>query len=164
MGDGVLGYVAIGIACLVVIVLAIYAIRLLLQLKQQTVRQAQEIQAKKSANEAHDKKIISSVLIIAKAMKEEQCDFSEGCWRLSVLLASLRLSEGLEAQFPAIFAFYNEIKHMPILEERKKLTKQARMKLDYQRMKLETSFYDDINKDLNLLLQYAMERNAALSA
>ena len=74
-----LGIVIIG-------VLAAVATKLLRQLKQQKLAQAQAQAAQQQAHQQHDKKIISSVIIIVRAMKEEQCDLAEGCWRLSVLL------------------------------------------------------------------------------
>jgi hypothetical protein len=144
-------------------VLAAIATKLLRQLKQQTLEQEQKKAAQQLALQQHDKKIISSVIIIVRAMKEEQCDIAEGCWRLSVLLDSLKLSQNLNVQFPAVFTFYEAIKHMPILAARKKLDKQSRMKLDLERMKLEAEMADEIRQDIELLHQYANERNSMLN-
>ncbi len=152
-----LGIVIIG-------VLAAIATKLMRQLSQQKLAQTQAKKAQQLAHQQHDKKIISSVIIIVRAMKEEQCDLAEGCWRLSVLLDSLKLSKELQLQFPAIFQLYEAIKHMPILEERKKLEKKARMKLDLERMKVEATLADDIKRDLELLHQYANERASVLNS
>ncbi len=151
------------LAIVIIAVLAAIATKLLRQLKQQTLEQKQKQAAQQQAHQQHDKKIISSVIIIVRAMKEEQCDLAEGCWRLSVLLDSLKLSQDLNLQFPTVFKFYEAIKHMPILAARKELDKKSRMKLDYQRMKLEAELADDIRKDIELLHQYANERNSMLS-
>jgi hypothetical protein len=151
------------LAIVIIAVLAAIATKLLRQLKQQTLEQKQKAVALQQAHQQHDKKIISSVIIIVRAMKEEQCDLAEGCWRLSVLLDSLKLSQDLNLQFPTIFKFYEAIKHMPILAARKELDKKSRMKLDYQRMKLEAELAEDIRKDIELLHQYANERNSMLS-
>ncbi|MGB2742398.1 MAG: DUF2489 domain-containing protein [Cognaticolwellia sp.] len=151
-----LGIVIIG-------VLAAIATKLLRQLKQQRLEQAQKQAAQKQALLQHDKKIIASVIIIVRAMKEEQCDIAEGCWRLSVLLDSLKLSQDLNLQFPAVFKLYEAIKHMPIMSARKKLDKQSRMKLDLERMKIEAELAEDIRRDITLLHQYANERNSMLS-
>ncbi len=147
----------------IIAVLAAVATKLLRQLKQQKLAQAQAQTAQQQAHQQHDKKIISSVIIIVRAMKEEQCDLAEGCWRLSVLLDSLKLSQDLQLQFPAVFQLYEAIKHMPILSARKQLDKKARMKLDYERMKLEASLAEDIRRDLELLHQYANERATMLN-
>ena len=145
-------------------VLAAVATKLLRQLNQQKLAQVQAKAAQQLAHQQHDKKIISSIIIIVRAMKEEQCDIAEGCWRLSVLLDSLKLSQDLQLQFPAVFQLYSAIKHMPILEARKGLDKKARMKLDYERMKLEAELAEDIRRDIGLLHQYANERATVLSS
>ncbi|NQZ81657.1 MAG: DUF2489 domain-containing protein [Colwellia sp.] len=153
---------AIITAITIIAVLTWYAFKLLKQVKVQTEKQQQLELQKQQALKVHDKKIIDSIVIIVRAMKEEQCDFAEGCWRLCVLLDSLKLSESLSIHFPAIFELYNAIKHMPILEQRKQLKKQERMKLDFERMKIEAELTNDIKKDLEQLHQYALERISML--
>jgi hypothetical protein len=153
---------AIVVAIMVIVVLAWYAIKLLKQVKLQTEKQQKREHDKQQALKVHDKKVIDSIVIIVRAMKEKQCDFAEGCWRLCVLLDSLKLSENLSTHFPAIFELYNAIKHMPILEQRKKLEKQDRMKLDFERMKIEAELTNDIERDLEQLHQYALERISML--
>jgi hypothetical protein len=155
---------AIVSAVIIIAALAFYAFKLLSQLKQQMAKTQQVEQERKIALAKHDTKILKSVVIISHAMKEEQCDIAEGCWRLSVLLDSLKLSESLSEEFPAIFQLYNEIKHMPILEERKKLAKNERMKLDLQRMKAESNLSAKIQIDVTSLHQYAQERISALAS
>jgi len=146
------------IALLIVIPLACYAGMLLSQLKKQRTEQEIAEKQKQIALKQHDTKILNSVVIIARALKEEQCDLSEGCWRLSVLLDSLKLSSELDTLFPSVYQLYNGIKHMPILSERKKLAKRDRMKLDFDRMKLEADLKPKIQQDVEQLHQYANER------
>lgn len=154
---------AIGLAVVIIAGLAFYAGSLLRQVAKQKEQQQQVELAREKALSEHDHKVLASVLLITRAMKEEQCDFSEGCWRLSVLLDSLKTSSKLGPQFPAIFKLYDKIKHLTILDERKKLSKQSRMKEDFQRMTLEAELYEEIVKDLDLLQQYTQERMGILS-
>ncbi|MBA6336374.1 DUF2489 domain-containing protein [Colwellia sp. BRX8-7] len=156
-------YIVVG-GVIIIAALAFYAVKLLSQLKAQTAKIKQAEQDKKIALAKHDSKILSSVVIIAHAMKEEQCDIAEGCWRLSVLLDSLKLSSGLSAEFPAVFELYDKIKHMPILDARKKLAKNERMKLDFERMKAESDLSAQIKIDVTSLHQYAQERMSALAS
>jgi len=149
---------------LIVIALAFYAGKLLKQLQLQKQAQLQADVEHKKALQRHDKKVLDSVVIIVRAMKEEQCDISEGCWRLSILLDSLKISQNLSNEFPAIFELYNAIKHMPILENRKKLDKQERMKLDFQRIKIESELTPKIRTDIELLHQYSIERISVLTS
>ncbi len=154
---------ALVLAVVVIAALAFYAGSLLRQVAKQKQHQQQAELAQQSALASHDHKVLASVLLITRAMKEEQCDFSEGCWRLSVLLDSLKTTSGLEQQFPAIFKLYNKIKHLTILDERKQLPKQQRMKEDFQRITLEQQLHEEIVADLDLLQQYTSQRMSILS-
>ncbi|PCI58216.1 MAG: hypothetical protein COB45_01220 [Gammaproteobacteria bacterium] len=153
---------AIILAVVIVTALSLYAGKLLRQLTKQKKLQQQTELARQQALASHDHKVLASVDIITRAMQEEQCDFSEGCWRLSVLLASLKKSRELALQFPAIFKLYNEIKHLSILDGRKQLDKSQRMKQDYQRMTIEAQLHSEIVKELDLLQQYTVERMSIL--
>ncbi|MGL1957582.1 MAG: DUF2489 domain-containing protein [Colwellia sp.] len=157
------GLYAIVLAVIIITVLATYAIKLLMQLNKQKQRQLESEHKRKQALNTLDKKVFKSVLLITRAMQAEQCDFSEGCWRISVLLDSLKTITGLEKKFPSIYKLYNEIKHLPILKERKKLTKQQRMQQDFQRMKVEAELHIQIVKDLDLLQQFTTEKIAILT-
>ena len=155
--------IAIVFAVIIIASLAFYAGKLLKQLSAQKEAQAKTALANQKALAKHDLKIFDSVKIIVRAMKEEQCDFSEGCWRLSVLLDSLKLSSELSQQFPSIFELYNEIKHLSILKDRKQLEKKERMKEDLHRMTLEAKLHSKIVADLDLLQQYVTQRVSILN-
>lgn len=155
---------AIILAIVIIAALSFYASKLLQQLAKQKQMQQHAELARQQGLALHDHKVFSSVLIITRAMKEEQCDFSEGCWRLSVLLTSLKMSSELELQFPSIFKLYNEIKHLSILDGRKQLDKSQRMKQDYQRMTIEAQLHSEIVIELDLLQQYTVERMSILKA
>ncbi len=156
-------FVALVVAVIIIAGLAFYAGKLLKQLSAQKQAQQQTDLAHQQALAKHDHNVLASVKIIVRAMQEEQCDFSEGCWRLSILLDSLKLSSELAEQFPAIFKLYNEIRHLSILDDRKKLEKKQRMKQDYQRMTLEAQLHSEIVLDLDLLQQYTTERMSILN-
>jgi len=155
--------ILIALAACIIIALATYAVCLLKQLKQQTHRQKEAEQKHQQALKKHDSKVLDSVVIIVRAMKEEQCDISEGCWRLCVLLDSLKTSNELSLKFPAIFELYTAIKHMPILEERKKLEKKQRMRFDLERAKVEAKLQPSVHVDIHTLHDYALERLKLLS-
>lgn len=157
-------YIALFIAVIIITGLSFYAGKLLKQVNAQKQAQLKAEREHERALAKHDNKVLGSVKIIVRAMKEEQCDFSEGCWRLSVLLDSLKLSSELSVQFPAVFKLYDAIKHLSILDNRKKLEKHQRMKEDYQRMTIEAELRPEIVKDLDLLQQYVTERMSILKS
>ena len=154
--------IAITAGVIIIILLAKYAKKLLQQVKDNTEQQKVVDAQRHQALKGHDKKVLDSVVIIVRAMKEEQCNFSEGCWRLSVLLDSLKTSPEIAQQFPAIFELYNRIKALSILDSRKELPKKERMEEDLQRIKAEAELHTEIEKDLVLLHQYALERISVL--
>lgn len=148
---------------IIVVALALYAGKLLKQLAEQKSQQAQAILAQQQALNKHDKKILDSVLLITRAMQEEQCEFDEGCWRLSVLLSSLKTLTALPEQFPSIYGLYDAIKDFAILDARKELTKKDRMREDYQRMTALNTMHDDVVIDLGKLYLFTTEQLARLT-
>lgn len=149
---------ALFLGIVVVITLAFYAGKLLKQLSQQNDTQRKSEQARQKALNSHDKKVFDSVLLITRAMKQEQCEFDEGCWRLSVLLSSLKTVNDLQVKFPSIFGLYDEIKELAILDARKKLTKKERMREDYKRMTTLDKMHDSVVLDLDSLHLFTTEQ------
>ena len=142
----------------IVLALAFYAGKLLKQVAQQKEQQAKAEEAQQAALNKHDKKVFDSVLLITRAMQQKQCEFDEGCWRLSVLLSSLKTSSALSAKFPSIYGLYDAIKDLAILDARKTLTKKERMREDYQRMTALDKMHDGVIADLDTLYQYTTEQ------
>lgn len=151
------------VGVVIIIGLAAYAGKLLYLVSHQKNQQQAAQQKLQEQLYANDVKVYESVIIITRAMKEEQCDYSEGSWRISVLLDSLQTANSLDQKFPAIFELYRGIKHLSILKDRKALTKAQRMKEDVERMKIEAKCYDHIVNDLDNLLAYANEQIQVLS-
>jgi len=151
------------IAFIIIASLSWYALSLLRLVSKQKQLKAVTLNNNQIKYNALDKKSFQSVLLITRAMQSEQCDFSEGCWRICVLLTSLQTQTISDTQFPAIFELYNEIKHFSILDDRKNLKKKDRMKQDLQRLRLEANLHDEIVKNLDLLHKYTLENIAILS-
>lgn len=151
------------IGAVIIFALAVYAGKLLMQVKHQEKTQADAIKAQQAKLAEHDTKIYDSVIIIVRAMKEAQCEFGEGAWRISVLLGSLKLGSDITAKFPAIVELYESIKHHAILDDRKQLQKKDRMKQDVERMKAEAKLTDQISIELDSLYEFAVAQKSALS-
>lgn len=151
--------ILLGAGIVIIIGLSVYAGFLLSALNKQKKQHIEAEKAHQQALHNHDKKVLDSVVIITRAMQAQQCDFSEGCWRLCVLLDSMKTADSQAQQFPAIFQLYDAIKDLSILDARKNLPKQQRMKEDLTRAKAEAAFTDNISAELPLLLQYATTLN-----
>lgn len=129
------------LAILILVSLTAYAVSLFLKLQ----KQKKQIQQAKNARYHH---VVESIDIIARAMLAEQCDFSEGVLRLKPLLDVL--GKKLSA-FPAMWALYQVVENMPILEARKQLKRNERMKLDLEREAKEAELSEQIKQELHQL-------------
>ncbi|UTV27653.1 DUF2489 domain-containing protein [Photobacterium atrarenae] len=147
-----------GLASSVVAVLAGYAGYLLFKLYQQHQRhqaflaRAERVQAE--GIEQRNANIMESVLIIAQAGKQDECDMSEVAIRLYKLMEVLQGDRQVDfaSTYPAMHELYEVVKDMPRGEARKTLEKRERMKLDMMRMKAESRLMNDIKRELDLVL------------
>lgn len=136
--------VAIVAGSLIILGLGFYAGKLLFQLKQQTARQ-------KAARDTRIANITESIIVISKAMQQQQCDLSEGAIRICKLLNALLLvtPPDFRAKFPHIFALYVEISGFAILEDRKKLSLKERKKQDVAREQIESEYETQVVQELD---------------
>lgn len=102
-----------GIALLIIVGLGFYAGKLLFMLKQQKERQ-------EAARQSRIATITDSIIVIAKAMEQQQCDLSEGVIRIVNLLNALPLNTppDFKAQYPHVHALFTEVSGFAILEAR----------------------------------------------
>lgn len=131
------------LAALIILSMAGYAARLWLKIYRQN-RQIKQAQA------VRFERILESVEIIAKAMLSEQCDLSEGVLRLKPLLDVL--GKPLN-RFAAMWALFETVQDMPILEARKQLKRNERMKFDLEREAKEVELAEQIKTELAVLLE-----------
>ena len=139
--------ILIGFGSLIIRALAVYAGRLLYRVKAQ---QVQQLNQQNEAIAARKVRITESVQIIAKAMGSEECDLSEGAIRISKLLAAIPAAEPVDwaLEYPDLHAFYDKIKHMPIMDERSALAKKERMQHDLDRFRFEGEYAERVQQDV----------------
>lgn len=93
-----------------------------------------------------------SILIIAKATIQGQCEHSEACIRIKKLLEFFPEIEKEEALNP-IQKMYEELKDFAYLDDRKELSKQDVFKQDNARFKVEEKYQDQFLKSLKLIVE-----------
>lgn len=130
------------LAIVIVVAMAVYAGYLLLALQKQ--RKAIE-----NARSARAKRIKESVVIIAKAMQNGDCNHSEGVIRLKMLLDPL--GHKLKT-YQAMYQLYEVVMDMPTHEKRRELKKNERMRLDLQRESAEADLEKKILLEIHQLL------------
>ncbi|PJG60462.1 DUF2489 domain-containing protein [Aeromonas cavernicola] len=138
---------------LILLGLAWYAGTLLAQLKRQQVRQQQSIAAR-------NEDILASVRIIAHAVRDGQCDYSEGAIRLTHLLNALQIKGGypFSHEFPGVYGLYEKVKEMPTHEARRALKRNEVMKMDLERSGYEAELETQILKDVARLKDFQLGR------
>ncbi|AUC86772.1 DUF2489 domain-containing protein [Alteromonas sp. MB-3u-76] len=132
-----------GVALVVILGLGFYAGRLLFLLKQQKKR-------KNDATNARIANITESIILISKAMEQQQCDLSEGVIRIVNLLNALPLNNppDFKAKFPHTHALFVAISGFAVLEARQQLSKQERRKQDKAREQIESEYESKVLDEL----------------
>lgn len=141
--------IAAAIGVLIILALGIYAGRLLFMLKQQNTRQT-------AAREKRTETITDSIILIAKAMEQQQCELSEGAIRICNLLEALPLRSppAFKTKFPHIYALFIDVSGFAILEERQKLSPKEKMKQDKAREQIESEHETKVLAELPDIRQY----------
>ena len=104
--------------------------------------------------ERYDKRITDtneSLRIIALACVQDQCEVSEACIRIRMLLSSVDHFDN--SDFPYTFELYEKIKHFKTHEARKAMNKQDRFNEDNLRFKMENEFGEKIKEECENLLK-----------
>ena len=138
-----------GIALIIIVGLGFYAGKLLFMLRQQKARQ-------EAARQSRIANITDSIIVIAKAMEQQQCDLSEGVIRIVNLLNALPINSppDFKAQYPQVHALFTEVSGFAILEARQQLPKNERRKQDIAREQIESEYESKVLDELPPLKAY----------
>jgi len=97
---------------------------------------------------------VESIGVIASAMMDKQCEYTEGCIRLKQLVEQVEPELLGQDEFKVIERIYSETEHMPIKEQWKQLDKSAKQKFTQQRLKLEAKHEAAIHAAVVALKQH----------
>lgn len=136
----------LGIATLIIMVLGGYAIHLLLKLRLQKRRQH-------SIRHQRIKDLLASIQTIAKAMEQQQCNYSEGAIRICRLLASIPVSPrpDFKQRYPAIHTLDTKVQQFATHQARAALPREERERQDQLREEFEVELEVSILKELPAL-------------
>jgi predicted S18 family serine protease len=149
--------VAIVVGALIIAGLSFYAGKLLWQLKAQkeliAKHQAEQQQKLHEARQQRNAKLADSINLIARAMKEKQCEYSEGCLRVWVLISQYSFAQEVELRdvYPGVHQMYEVVKDMPTHDARKKYSKKEVFKMDTERWRAEERLEQAILQDCEKL-------------
>ncbi len=116
----------------------------ILKSREDRARQYLEKEAKRVEH------VNDSLRIIALAFKQGQCELSEACIRLRMLID--RVDHIENSKFPYLFEMYEKIKHFKTHEARNALSSKERFNEDKIRFKIEKEFEQEISKECDALL------------
>ena len=154
--SNIITYLAIA-AIIVVIILSVIAAYYLLKVRQQqsehkAIQDKQQEQWRKQY-----RRLAEDIQFIANAMLQEQCEITEGCMRIKVLMD--KLDDGLHTkpEFQGIQSFFKLTQDMPTHQAYKDLPRQEQFKLDQRRYALEDEHREQILAEAKLLTRYQFE-------
>ncbi len=130
------------IGLIIVSILAAIAGVLLYKVHQKNQVQRALLAEKEQAIKEQRANINCSIQILAQASQSEDLTLTEACIRISVLLDSLGVDDGVREEFSAFYQLRSLTEHIPILDGWKKLSRKEQMQFDLQRMKHEASYRD----------------------
>ena len=142
--------IALVIGALIIAGLSFYLGRLLLLLKHKEQSQQAKIEKRNIT-------LAENIYTIAWAMRDDQCELSEGCLRVWVLLDHIvpdpkQPALDNQQQYPGVFALYEKVKDLPTHDARKKVKKPELRAMDQQRLKDEVEFKSLIESDIEKLI------------
>nr|WP_255537776.1 DUF2489 domain-containing protein [Motiliproteus sp. SC1-56] len=140
---------------LAVIAGLLWVIRWQLKTQREARRAHEQLLAEHKAKAQEQRDYLEeSVKVIALSMQDEQCELAEGCIRLKRLLDHLAPYLHEHEDFAIINRMFEATRHMPILEEWKKLKIKRRMELTLEREALEKEHREAILAAAQKLASY----------
>lgn len=127
------------LAVLIITGLAFYAGKLFAKIRLQNTKNEQALIAQQALIKKNNDKLTESIVLIAKAACEEQCELSEAAIRICRLLEKVYLEQdaNFPKQFPALHELDNFLADYPTHAGYKALKRQERMRFDLKRSQQE---------------------------
>lgn len=139
-------------AIAVIVILSGIAAYYLIKLKHAKKSQQKAIAEGEAAWRKKQEEIAADIRFIASAMVQEQCEITEGCMRLTVLMDRLDENLRFQPEFSSIRAHFEATAHMPTHDAYKALKPKQRFELDKQRFELEEKNKTSVLKDAQTLV------------
>lgn len=103
-------------------------------------KKAEVFQAKRRQN------MVDSIRVIARAIEEEQVEYSEGCLRIKGLLDHVAPELMEKPPFQVFMEVYEQLRHMPTHQARQDTEARFVEKMDKERFAVERKHSDEIRR------------------
>ena len=134
------------LACVVVVVLAVVASRLLYRLYKLRKAQAKKLVEQALASELAVRErnmfLNKSIQILAQALAKNELSLTEASMHIAMLLDSLDVSEDVRVEFSAFYQLREVTDHIPILEAWASLPIKQQRLYDIERLRHEATYGD----------------------
>lgn len=128
------------LALIIIAVLAAIAAVLLYKVSQNNKAQRAQLAEKEASLQVQRERVNSSIQILAQAVGRDELTLTEASIRISFLLDSLGVAGDVREEFSAFYQLMEQTRHIPILENWKKLGPKEQKEFDRQRLKLEADY------------------------
>ena len=145
------------VAIVILIVLSAIAAYYLIKLRKVKQEQVDQIQRNKTAWQKHRDELAADLRFIANAMLQGQCEITEGCLRIKVLMDRLDDELQHKPEFKTIQAHFAQTITMPTHEAYKALGKKEQFKFDRQRFALEEENKEQVLIEVKTLSTYKFD-------
>lgn len=145
------------VAIVILVVLSAIAAYYLIKLRKVKQEQSDQIQRNKIAWQKHRDELAADLRFIANAMLQGQCEITEGCLRIKVLMDRLDDELQHKPEFKTIQAHFAQTITMPTHEAYKALGKKEQFKLDRQRFALEEENKEQVLVEVKTLSTYKFD-------
>jgi len=147
--------------CLVICGVAIFFIKRhytkIKQVKAEHALQAEKISKRYNERRAY---LIESVQVISRAVgNDEKLTTTEACIRLSTLLESLAPQLLQHADYSVIYEVYKRTEHIPIKDQWKALSKQAKWSFQKEMTQIDSELGEKVKQAAAKLAQYNFEES-----
>jgi len=156
MSDSILITLA-AIAFVIIAALSGVAMYYVWQVKKQNDGLKQQQAEQKKAWREKKETLAKDIKFIAQAMVQEQCEITEGCLRIKVLMDHLDTDLQHKPEFKTIQHMFSLTSGMPTHQAYKDLSAKDRFKLDKQRYQYEDQFKDDVLAEAKQLMKYQFD-------
>lgn len=156
MSDSLLMALVIA-ALLIILVLSGVAAYYLLKLKQKNIEAAKQAEAAKKAWREKKEELAKDIRFIAHSLVQGQCEITEGCLRIKVLMDHLDIDLQHKTEFQAIQTVYSLTSQMPTHQAYKDLKRKEQFKLDNERYKIEDEHREDVLAEAKTIMGYRFD-------
>lgn len=145
------------VAFIVIAALAGVAAYYVWQVKKQNAQLKEEQEAQKKAWREKKEELAKDIRFIAHSMVQQQCEITEGCMRIKVLMDHLDGDLQFKPEFKTIQQVFSLTSDMPTHQAYKDLNRKEQFKLDNKRYKIEDEHRELVLAEAKTLVNYQFD-------